>query len=129
MTLRNAYKDLLKRLENGPKTTKHFTHNSTDHSHMSVHFERYLFEMERIGLVVAIEKNNDILWHISEHGRKALANKPVLTPVRKIVAGTSEGIYDGKELLNTCMRPGAYDFLKYPSKFDQRLVYPKGVTV
>lgn len=125
MKLRQPHRDMLKRLENGPKTTKHFTHNSAEQSHMAVHFERYLFEMERIGLVVAIEKNNDILWHISEHGRKALAEKPKLTPPRKLVAGTVEGIYDGRELTMTCHRPGAYDFLSYPSKFNDRLSYPR----
>jgi hypothetical protein len=122
MKLRNAHKDMLKRLAYGPKSTRSFTHGDTGNSQLSVHFHRYLDEMAQAGLVVVISQHGEDLWHITEHGRKEL-EAPKLASTRKIVAGTTQGFYDGKELTRTCMRPGAYDFLQYPSLMGDERTY------
>ena len=72
MKLRNAHKDMLKRLAYGPKSTRSFTHGDTGNSQLSVHFQRYLEEMAQAGLVVVISQHGEDLWHITEHGRKAM---------------------------------------------------------
>jgi hypothetical protein len=43
----------------------------------------------------------------------------------KISAGTTTELYDGADLKRNCHRVGAYDFMKYPSKLGENLVYPK----
>jgi uncharacterized Rossmann fold enzyme len=122
MKLRNAHKDLLKRLTFGPKSTKSFTHGDSGNSQLGVHFQRYLDEMAQQGLVVVISQHGEDMWHITEHGRKNL-DAPKVATTRKIVAGTTVGDYDGRELTRTCQRPGAYDFLAYPSLMGDERIY------
>ena len=124
MLLRIHHLNILKRLEKGPRTLKSFSHNDTS-AHLSVHFERYLAELQTSGHVVEIEEN----WHLTHAGYSVInedlvvrRKKPMLD---KICAGTTEGFYDGAELRQTCMRPGAYDFLAYPSRMGDNFVYPK----
>lgn len=125
MKLRPAHRDLLKRLMHSPTHTKTFTHGDSVNSHLGFHYQRYFEEMAQSGFVVCIPERGDDWWHITEHGRKAMAEKPTVAATRKIVAGTSEGTYEGRELTQTCQRPGAYDFLKYPSLHMDKLYFPR----
>ena len=124
MLLRIHHLNILKRLEKGPRTLKSFSHNDTS-AHLSVHFERYLAELQASGHVVEIGED----WHLTHAGYSVInedlvvrRKKPMLD---KICAGTTEGLYDGAELRQTCMRPNAYQFLQYPSRMGDNFVYPK----
>ena len=121
MELRMPHRNMLKRLENFPTQLKTFTHGDTNNSQMSVHFERYLNELQNWGLVINI---NDV-WHITGFGLAALHEKKDRVTPARIASGTTTESYDGKDLRNTCGRKGAYDFLKYPSKIGGTMVYPK----
>lgn len=121
MNLRNHHKDLLKRLSYGARNHKSFTHGDMN-SQLAIHYERYLTEMEQHGYVVSIESKGDVHWHITNTGRYALENYKPKIFNQKIAAGTTKGFYDGKELTKTCMRPGAYDYQKYPSRIGDKLV-------
>jgi hypothetical protein len=119
MQLRIHQLNILKRLEKGPRTLKSFSHNDQS-AHLSVHFERYLAELQAAGYVVEIQE----LWHLTHSGYAAVAEKQQKKVfVDRICAGTTEGFYDGKELTRTCMRPGAYDFLEYPSLMGDKRFY------
>lgn len=117
MKIGHTQRELLKRLLNGPKGLQFFSHGDTGNSQLGFHFTRYLPQMAQKGLVVEIGE----LWHITQAGREFLAEKPVKKV--KVAAGTTEGSYDGKELTRTCMRPGAYDFLQYPSLMGNERIY------
>lgn len=122
MLLRAHHLNILKRLEKGPRTLKSFSHNDTS-AHLSVHFERYLAELQASGHVVEIQEN----WHLTHSGYSVINQDLIVrrkSPMaEKICAGTTEGFYDGKELTRTCMRPGAYDFLEYPSLMGDKRFY------
>lgn len=121
MQLRIHQLNILKRLEKGPRTLKSFSHNDQS-AHLSVHFERYLGELQAAGYVIEIQEN----WHLTHSGYSAVAEKQQKKVfVDRICAGTTEGFYDGAELRQTCQRPGAYDFLNYPSRFGDNFVYPR----
>lgn len=125
MKLRAQHKEILERLKHSPKKSKDFTHKDTTISHLGFHYTRYLSEMEQVGYVVCIPQHGEEIWHITEHGRNALSDKK--TPVKKrIAAGTTYGLYDGRELTRTCMRDGAYDFLQHPSRMDNSFIKPRG---
>jgi len=65
-------------------------------------------------------------YHITGFGVAKLEEKRMPRPkIDKISAGTTTEIYDGADLKQSCWRTGAYDFLKYPSKFGDNLVYPR----
>src|SRR5512142_2694031 len=83
---------------------------------------RRAVEMAQAGLVVVISQHGEDFWHITEHGRKAM-EAPKVATTRKVVAGTTVGFYDGKELTRTCQRPGAYDFLQYPSLMGDKRIF------
>lgn len=114
MNLKNHHKDLLNRLTYSSRNHKSFTHGDVN-SQLSIHYDRYLREMEQHGLVVSIESRGDIVWHITNHGRLAIEGKKFKPSKDKICAGTTTGTYDGKELTRTCLRPGAYDYMDCPS--------------
>ena len=120
MHLRIPQLNILKRLEKGPRTLRSFSHQD-ENAHLAVHFERYLNELQAGGYVVEIQEN----WHITHSGLAALREKVARKSYERISAGTTTGTYDGAELRNTCMRPGAYDFLAWPSRFGDNFMYRK----
>jgi hypothetical protein len=48
--------------------------------------------------------------------------RPIAT---KIATGTTKELYDGADLKQGGIREGAFDFLKYPSKFGDNLIFPR----
>jgi len=110
MKLSHGHKSLLQRLSGGGRTSKSFTNMDTVNSQLSVHFVRYLADMQRVGLVVEIGGQ----WHLTQSGRDALRNDKDLV---KAPSWVGTGIYDGAELKSRVARAGAYDFLQYPSRF------------
>jgi hypothetical protein len=55
---------------------------------------------------------------------KLAEQKPRIAKER-VAAGTTTETYDGADLKNGGNRVGASDFLKYPSKFGDNLVFPR----
>lgn len=125
MILKNHHKDLLNRLSYGSRNHKSFTHGDVN-SQLAIHYDRYLREMEQHGLVVSIESKGDIVWHITNHGRVAIEGKKFKPSKDRICAGTTVGLYDGKELTRTCFRPGAYDYMDCPSLIGGKMVPFRG---
>lgn len=125
MILKNHHKDLLNRLSYGSRNHKSFTHGDVN-SQLSIHYDRYLREMEQHGLVVSIESKGDIVWHITNHGRVAIEGKKFKPSKDRICAGTTVGLYDGKELTRTCFRPGAYDYMDCQSLIGGKMVPFRG---
>ena len=121
MILKNHHKDLLNRLSYGSRNHKSFTHGDVN-SQLSIHYDRYLREMEQHGLVVSIESKGDIVWHITNHGRVAIEGKKFKPSKDRICAGTTVGLYDGKELTRTCLRKGAYDYMDCQSLIGGKMV-------
>ena len=64
-------------------------------------------------------------YHITGFGVAKLAEKRVAVKATKVTAGTTTELYDGADLRMNCNRSGCYDFLKYPSKLGDNLVYPR----
>jgi hypothetical protein len=118
MHLRIPQLNILKRLEKGPRTLRSFSHQD-ENAHLAVHFERYLNELQSAGFVVEIQEN----WHITHSGLAALREKVARKAYERIATGTATGTYDGAELRNNSVRPGAYQFLQYPSRFGDNFVY------
>ena len=121
MYLKMYHRQLLKRLEKQPSALKGFTHGDQNVGNVSVHFENYLNDLQNHGYVINM---NDI-WHITGFGLSALHEKKSVATPTKINAGTVTEFYDGKDLKQTCARIGAYDFLKYPSRFGDNLTLPR----
>ena len=82
--------------------------------------------MEQHGLVVSIESKGDIVWHITNHGRVAIEGKKFKPSKDRICAGTTVGLYDGKELTRTCLRQGAYDYMDCQSLIGGKMVPFRG---
>lgn len=122
MKLGHSHRELLKRLTAGPRDTHFFTHGDNLNSQLGFHFTKYLPQMAQKGLVVEIED----LWHITQAGRDFLEEKPAKKNKERISAGTTVGTYDGHELTETCLRPGAYDYKKYPSLMGNNRVFQRG---
>lgn len=122
MEMRIQHLNILKRLSHAPCSLKTFTHAGQAVGNQGFHYERYLNELQNFGYAVEI---GDV-WHITGFGVAKLAEKksPQMAQSR-LSAGTTEGTYDGADLRRNCMREGAYDFLKYPSKFGENLVHPR----
>ena len=120
MLLRAHHLNILKRLEKGPRTLRSFSHQD-ENAHLAVHFERYLNELQSGGYVVEIQD----LWHITHSGLAALREKVAKKAYERISAGTTKETYDGGDLKNKCMRPGAYQFLTCPSRMGDNFVYRK----
>lgn len=125
MILKNHHKDLLNRLSYGSRNHKSFTHGDVN-SQLSIHYDRYLREMEQHGFVVSIESKGDIVWHITNHGRVAIEGKKFKPTKDRICAGTTVGLYDGKELTRTCLRQGAYDYMDCQSLIGGKMVPFRG---
>jgi hypothetical protein len=121
MILKAQHRQLLSRLEYKSSSLKSFTHGDNGVGNVSVHYENYLNDLQNFGYVVSV----DDVWHITGFGLAALHEKKNVATPTKMSNGTVTEFYDGKELKQTCARLGAYDFLKYPSKFGDHLRYPK----
>ena len=121
MILKAQHRQLLSRLEYKSSSLKSFTHGDNGVGNVSVHYENYLNDLQNFGYVVSV----DDVWHITGFGLAALHEKKVVNSPTKMSNGTVTEFYDGKELKQTCARLGAYDFLKYPSKFGEHLRYPR----
>ena len=121
MELKLGHKTILTRLEHSACSLKDFTHATQAVGNQGYHYERYLSDLENYGYVVLIGD----YYHITGFGVAKLAEKKVSTRATKISAGTTVEIYDGTDLKRSCNRFGCYDFLKYPSKLGDNLVYPR----
>ena len=121
MRLNQTHKALLKRLSNGPRTMHDLTHSYADNNSVSFYYQKYLPELERFGYVIS----HDDKWHLTEYGRMEM-NRAVSGAAMRIENGSVKEIYDGKELRRSVFRKGCYDFLNYPSRFRDNLVYHKG---
>ena len=121
MILKAQHKQLLKRLEYKSSALKSFTHRDNGVGNVSVHYENYLNDLQNFGYVVSV----DDVWHITGYGLAALQEKRVVASPTKIHNGTTTEFYDGVDLKQGGIREGAFDFLKYPSKFGDNLVYRK----
>ena len=121
MILKAQHKQLLKRLEYKSSALKSFTHGDNGVGNVSVHYENYLNDLQNFGYVVSA----DDVWHITGFGLAALQEKKVVATPTKIHNGTTTEFYDGADLKQGGIREGAFDFLKYPSKFGEHLSYPR----
>ena len=121
MELKLGHKTILTRLEHSACSLKDFTHATQAVGNQGYHYERYLSDLENYGYVVLIGD----YYHITGFGVAKLAEKKVKVTTNKISAGTTVEIYDGADLKRSCNRLGCYDFLKYPSKLGDNLVYPR----
>jgi hypothetical protein len=121
MILKAQHKQLLKRLEYKSSALKSFTHGDNGVGNVSVHYENYLNDLQNFGYVVSV----DDVWHITGYGLAALQEKKVVASPTRIHNGTTTEFYDGADLKQSGIREGAFDFLKYPSKFGDNLVYRK----
>lgn len=114
MILKSHHLDMLKRLTAGPRKHKSFTHGDTS-SQLGFHYSNYLSQLEQHGLAISIEEHGETMWYITNAGRVAIEGHKFKPLKDKIAAGTTTGLYDGAELRQTCLRPGAYDFMQCPS--------------
>lgn len=118
MKLSHGHKSILNRLSKGGRTSKSFTNMDTVTSQLSIHFVRYLDDMQRLGLVVEINDQ----WHLTQSGREAIHDSREKV---KCPSWVGKGIYEGEELKSRVARRGAYDFLKYPSRMGDLRVFVK----
>ena len=77
--------------------------------------------MQNFGLALEIGE----VWHITGFGVAKLAEKIPKESKDRVAAGTTTETYDGADLKHGGNRVGASDFLKYPSKFGDNLVFPR----
>lgn len=122
MELKLGHMTILKRLAYSSCSLKDFTHASQGVGNQGHHYEKYLSDIENWGYAVLIGD----YYHITGFGVAKVEEKKMARPVAtKISAGTTTELYDGADLKQSGIREGAFDFLKYPSKFGDNLVYPK----
>ena len=121
MRLNQTHRIILKRLSSGPRSMLDMTHSATDNNAVSYHYAKYLPELERFGYVIS----HDEKWHLTEYGRMEM-NRAISGAAMRIENGSVKEKYDGKELRRNVFRQGCYDFLKYPSRFGDNLIYHKG---
>ena len=125
MNLKQHHKSLLNRLTYSSRNHKSFTHGDVN-SQFSIHYDRYLKEMEQHGLVISTESQGDIVWHITNAGRVAIEGEVFKPSKERICAGSTVGTYTGQELTRTCLRPGAYDYMDCKSMIGDNLVDFRG---
>ena len=116
MKISYGHKSLLQRLQSGARSGHSFSHMDTVNSQLSIHYARYLNEMQRAGLVVEINQE----WHLTQGGREALHNSKEKV---KAPSWVGVGVYQGEELKSRVARAGAYDFLKYPSRMGDKRIF------
>ena len=122
MELKLGHMTLLKRLEHSSCSLKDFTHAQQGVGNQGYHYDRYLNDLENYGYAVLIGD----YYHITGFGVAKLEERKRPRQVAtKISAGTTTELYDGADLKQGNHRVGAFDFLKYPSKLGENLVYPR----
>jgi hypothetical protein len=121
MELKQQHYAILKRLQYGASTLKRFTDKDTEVGNQGFHYLRYLNDLQNFGLALEIGDT----WHITGFGVAKLAEKIPKESKQRVAAGTIEETYDGADLKQSGIREGAFDFLKYPSKFGDNLVFPR----
>jgi hypothetical protein len=121
MRLNQTHRIILKRLSSGPRSMLDMTHSATDNNAVSYHYAKYLPDLEQFGYVINFQEK----WHLTEYGRMEM-NRAISGAAMRIENGSVKEIYDGKELRRNVFRQGCYDFLKYPSRFGDNLIYHKG---
>lgn len=121
MELKQQHYAILKRLQYGASSLKRFTDKDTEVGNQGFHYLRYLNDLQNFGLALEIGE----VWHITGFGVAKLAEKIPRESKQRVAAGTVEETYDGADLKQGNNRIGAYDFLKYPSRFGDNLSYPR----
>ena len=121
MELKQQHYAILKRLQFGASSLKRFTDKDTEVGNQGFHYLRYLNDLQNFGLALEIGE----VWHITGFGVAKLLEKIPKESKDRVAAGTTTETYDGADLKHGGNRVGASDFLKYPSKFGDNLVYPK----
>ena len=121
MEMKQQHYAILKRLQHGASSLKRFTDKDGEVGNQGFHYLRYLNDLQNFGYALEI---GDI-WHITGFGVAKLAEKIPRESKERVAAGTVEETYDGADLKQGNNRVGASDFLKYPSKFGDNLVYPR----
>lgn len=122
MKIKQSHLSMLKKLSNGTKELRSLTHGN-DVSQMSGHYERYLQEMQALGLVVQLGDS----WSLTNHGREKLQGEKKNVATAKIADWKEREVYRGEDLRDLANRPCAYDAFKLPSLMNGVRVYPKGV--
>lgn len=122
MKIKNNHMTMLKKLSNGGKELRSLTHGN-DVSQMSLHYQRYLEEMQALGLVVQLGDT----WSLTNAGREKLQGEKKNVATAKIANWKEREVYKGEDLRDLANRPCAYDAFKLPSLMNGVRVYPKGV--
>ena len=121
MEMKQQHYAILKRLHHGASSLKRFTDKDGEVGNQGFHYLRYLNDLQNFGYALEI---GDV-WHITGFGVAKLAEQKPRIAKERVAAGTTTETYDGADLKNGGNRVGASDFLKYPSKFGDNLVFPR----
>jgi hypothetical protein len=121
MELKQQHISILKRLAHGASSLKRFTDKDTEVGNQGFHYLRYLNDLQNFGLALEINET----WHITGFGVAKLAEQTPRVNKDRVAAGTITETYDGADLKQSGIREGAFDFMKYPSKFGDNLTYPR----
>ena len=121
MEMKQQHYAILKRLQHGASSLKRFTDKDGEVGNQGFHYLRYLNDLQNFGYALEI---GDV-WHITGFGVAKLAEQKQRIAKERVAAGTTTENYDGADLKQSGIREGAFDFLKYPSKFGDNLVYPR----
>ena len=121
MEMKQQHYAILKRLQHGASSLKRFTDKDGEVGNQGFHYLRYLNDLQNFGYALEI---GDV-WHITGFGVAKLAEQTPRLSKDRVAAGTTKELYDGADLKQSGIREGAFDFLKYPSKFGDNLVFPR----
>ena len=121
MEMKQQHYAILKRLQHGASSLKRFTDKDGEVGNQGFHYLRYLNDLQNFGYALEI---GDV-WHITGFGVAKLAEQTPRVSKERVAAGTTTELYDGADLKQSGIREGAFDFLNYPSKFGDNLVYPR----
>ena len=121
MEMKQQHYAILKRLQHGASSLKRFTDKDGEVGNQGFHYLRYLNDLQNFGYALEI---GDV-WHITGFGVAKLAEQKPRIAKERVAAGTTTEAYDGADLKQSGIREGAFDFLKYPSKFGDNLTYPR----
>jgi len=121
MEMKQQHYAILKRLHHGASSLKRFTDKDGEVGNQGFHYLRYLNDLQNFGYALEIGE----VWHITGFGVAKLAEQKPRIAKERVAAGTTTETYDGADLKQSGNRVGASDFLKYPSKFGDNLVFPR----
>jgi hypothetical protein len=121
MELKQQHISILKMLAHGASSLKRFTDKDTEVGNQGFHYLRYLNDLQNFGYALEIAET----WHITGFGVAKLAEQTPRVSKDRVAAGTTTEAYDGADLKQSGIREGAFDFMKYPSKFGDNLVFPR----